>query len=207
MYRIVPSRYRSAESVDHLFKRAECVFEYAYCQFLQECKGLTRKGVGDKFVEALPSLVSAEVERRYLREARGFELYEAIARGALDDAKRADASTEREFDLAEAWSRLGKVARYRRDWKRGIECLDSAIWRLEKLAGESRSHSEVARQELADARFLLGEIYMARFLGSRDANDRADAKAQFEACLALDQPRFLASFSASRLQELAEIPG
>lgn len=117
--------------------------------------------------------------------SNGKELEEIIFMSVLKRAQKPP-NKEQTFQIASTTTKLGKLARFRREWERAKEYLTRATTLFESLQQSDPSDRPVAA-ELADAHFLLGEVFMAQYRQTGAPSDRESSQRNFIASIALDQ--------------------
>ena len=146
-------------------------------------------GMAGRLLEDLQSAVSPADEERYLRNSRGLDEVKNISISALELAERTPGS-QQTFNIANAHNKIGKCARFSKDWKNAITHLAKAIEILTRMKNDRHISSDQMGKickELADAHFLLGEVYMGRYRTSMLPSDSGKAEINFRTSLALDQ--------------------
>src|ERR1035438_2326172 len=130
-----------------------------------------------RLLEDIPSRVSPAEEKSYLRQSRGLDEVQSIALSALELALETP-GPQQSLNIANAHTKIGKCARFSWDWPTALQHLGKAIDLLTQILAAGRMPLEnqiSAKRELADARFLRGEVQMARFRQTRSTLDHDNA--------------------------------
>ncbi len=163
MISAVPPSFRFDSSMNGMLAKAHYIMHWHHIRYLRDCKGISHDEIAGRHLEDVPSIVPATAEKQYLQESRGLEEFESIAISALEMAEETPGD-QQAFNIANSYTKLGKVARCRQDWDTAVSNLNEAIRRLDCIITATPTPFVVAaRHELADACFLLGEVHMARY--------------------------------------------
>lgn len=188
MVRSVPRPIRFHSDINAMLIKAQCILGWAMENFLRDCKQAPAGTPPESLIEDLPSRVTPAEEMAYLRQSRGLDEVRGIAFSALDLAAQTP-GPQQEFNVANAHNKIGKWARFTRDWDAALIHLGKGIEILTPMGkggGPLVNERQRIQQELADAHFLRGEVFMARFRQTALPTDRERAVAEFCACMALD---------------------
>jgi tetratricopeptide (TPR) repeat protein len=180
----LPRQLISPESMNAMLYKGHYILDYTYKIFLQECKSTNISQFSNKLIEDIPTIISEEYEYEWLQNSRELDEIENIFITALELAKDTLGENQ-EFNIANSYVKLGKLARFRRDWDSAINNLNEAINRLKKI--RIRSHEVSVLKELADAYFILGEVYMAIHRQNNNEKEKNMAENNFQLSIELDK--------------------
>ena len=205
MIRSVPRLFRFDSDINSMLMKAHFILDWAMVNYMRDCKQYAQDAQLSELLEDIPSKVSPEEEEAYLRQSRGLDEVRGIGFSALDLAKNTKGPNQ-EFNIANAHVKIGKCARFSRDWESALHHLGKGIEMLSHMVQIGHQNAEelsTDRLELTIAHFLRGEVYMARYRQTRSESDRHSAAADFEASSGLDRELGKDSpENASRLREL-----
>lgn len=201
----VPRLARFNSDINAMLIKAHFILAWTIEKFLKDCKQPISGGESVWLLEDIPSRVTLAEEATHLRQSRGLDEVRGIAFSALDLALETP-GPQQNFNVANAHTKIGKCARFSRDWDAALTHLGKAIEMLtESAKGRDVTADDLRRiqQELADAHFLRGEVHMARFRQTAATADRQNAESDFRASLSLDQQlRQDSLLAANRLRSL-----
>jgi len=145
-------------------------------RFIWECKG-GRGNTTDSLLEDIPSVLGPTEEQRWLDQNDDLDKVQSLLRRSIE-LEEGTPGPNQQFNIANAYNKLGYHYRFRRGWDRAITALGQAINRLTALAA-LQGDRQVGR-ELATAFFHLGEVHMARWRLRGAAEDHREAVRCFE---------------------------
>lgn len=184
MNRSVPRKFQRPQFVNAMLIKAVYVMDYAHKIFIGAYKDCTMEGLQGRLAEDIPSKKAPGEELEWLKNSRELDEAENIYISALELAEKSPGYNQK-FNIANANNKLGKLARYRREWNKAIEYLNNAIMLFEAQRREISTMRVTS--ELADAHYLLGEVHMARYRETGTQPDREACQNNFMASIALDQ--------------------
>jgi hypothetical protein len=205
MIRSVPRPVRFNSDINAMLIKAHFILAWTMENYLRDCKQTVQGEPSAWLLEDIPSAVTPAEDEAYLRQARGLDEVRGIAFSALDLALQTPGPRQT-FNIANAHNKIGKCARFSRDWETALDHLDKAIAMLSPMCEDGNSlpeHLRQAQQELADAYFLRGEVQMARYRQTAADSARESAASDFHTSILIDdQLGQDSSDTASRLRSL-----
>jgi len=189
MLQSVPRRFRFNSDINGMLMKAHFILAWTMENFLRDCKQIAPGEQPACLFEDIPSRVTPAEEGAYLRQSRGLDEVRGIAFSALDLASETP-GPQQSFNIANAHNKIGKCARFSREWTTALHHLGEAInsfTQMSKRADMPNEKRSQIKRELADAHFLRGEVHMARYRQTASTPDRNAAEADFRASLSLDE--------------------
>jgi len=203
MIQSVPRPVRFNSDINGMLIKAHFIAAWTMENFLRDCKKATPDEQSTWLLEDIPSRVTPEEEKAYLRQSRGLDEVRGIAFSALDLAEQTS-GPQQEFNIANAHNKIGKCARFSQDWQTALDHLGKAVEMFRQMSNGVNLPPGQLRQiqtELADAHFLRGEVHMARFRQTASISDCDNAKSDFSVSMLID--RELGQDSSETVQRLA----
>ncbi len=189
MIKSVPRPVRFNSNINGMLIKAHFILAWTMENYLRDCKNNVPVGQSFQLIEDIPSCVTPAEEMAYLRQSRGLDEVRGIVSSALDLAFMTP-GPQQTFNIANAHTKIGKCARFSRDWDAALEHLGKAIEMLSQMTNGIIAPPIDLRQihmELADAYFLRGEVYMARYRQTASNFDHDNAESNFHASILLDK--------------------
>jgi len=187
MIRSVPRQFRFHSDINGMLIKAHYILAWTMENYLRNCKQTVPDGHSSWLLEDIPSSVTPDEEEEYLRQSRGLDEVRGIALSALDLARETP-GPQQTFNIANAHNKIGKCARFSRDWKTALEHLGAAVEQFTQMTnGITPESRRKVQQELADSHFLRGEVHMACYRQTASISDRDHAESDFRASMSLDE--------------------
>lgn len=201
MLRAVPRQHRFPKSLIEMVVNARVIEQYEKEKFFQRCKRMKPEEAARHLIEKIPSIIGDKEELRYLRGRRGLEEVEILLISALESVKW-HTNANSMFNICNSYNSLGELARFQREWEKAITLLEQAIQCFDELVLDPNQRAS-AVQELGTAHFNIGEVYMARFLESKEHADRNRAFFHLKQSISYDREMGAdTSIARERIQEL-----
>jgi hypothetical protein len=205
MVQSVPRPVRFSSDINGMLIKARFILAWTMENYLRECKQTVPGEHSDWLLEDIPLRVTPAEDEAHLRQSRGLDEVRGIAFSALDLALQT-AGPQQAFNIANAHNKVGKCARFSREWETALDHLGQAIESFSQMSKNVNIPPGNLRQiqeELADAHFLRGEVHMARYRQTAEISDRDNAASSFRASMLLDDELgHDSSQTASRIRNL-----
>lgn len=189
MIQAVPRLVRFKSDINAMLLKAHYILEWTIENYITDCKQNVQGDISDWLLEDIPLKVSNEEDENYIIQSRGLDEVRGISFSALDLAKQTPSPLQL-FNIANAHHKIGKCARYSREWDDALHYLTKAIELFIQMSDGVLIHQlneKEIQDELTNAFFHRGEVYMALFRKTGSQSDRESAIYDFHVSMRIDQ--------------------
>jgi hypothetical protein len=189
MIKCVPRQVRFTPDINAMLIKAHYILSWTMENYIRDCKQAIGSDISVSLLEDIPLKVSIQEDSNYIKQSRGLDEVMGISLSALDLAIQTSGH-QQSFNIANAHNKVGKCARFSREWDVALDHLTKAIEMLNLISNDvimQPINLEQIQGELADAYFLRGEVFMARFRKTKLFSDCDNAESDFRASILIDE--------------------
>jgi tetratricopeptide (TPR) repeat protein len=189
MIKKVPWRVRFKSDINAMLIKAHYILAWTMENYIKDCKQNVQGDISAWLLEDIPLKVSIEEDENYIKRSRGLDEVRGVSTSALQLAIQSSDPLQL-FNIANAHHKIGKCARYSREWDDALKHLTKAIEMFSQMSdGVIIDHlnEKQIQDELTNAFFHRGEVYMALFRETESQSDRENAVYDFNVSMRIDQ--------------------
>lgn len=189
MLKTVPWQVRFKSDINAMLIKAHYILDWTMKNYIIDCKQIVKGDISTYLLEDIPLKVSIEEDENYISQSRGLDEVRGISHSALDLAKQTPGPMQL-FNIANAHHKIGKCARYSREWDDALHNLTKAIEMFIQMSDGviiNNKNEKQIQDELTNAFFHRGEVHMALFRKTTLKSNRDNAEYDFHISMRIDQ--------------------